>query len=541
MSKIRLFILAASVAAALIVAPAAASADTVTAQCQTGSGAALDCSSLTPPWSSHPKIAFDWQSTEQSLSAGCHDGLQFSVDTEGPQDITCTVTFPDNSSASHTVHVKVDNTAPTVVTGPTPTLTANALGWFAPRLSLANLLSVSYTWTDNLSGTDPTYCDTAVDWDGGDTDANGGTLHADCRDMAGNVAHKDFPIKFDNTPPENVTGTPARAADHDGWYTHDIAYTFTGDDPQPGSGIASCDTITYTGPDSGDGSVTGGCSDNAGNRTDTTIPLKYDGTKPTITSATPDRPADHGDWYDRPVKFTFHGTDTVSGLVSCSTIDYSGPDSGAAQVTCRCTDAAGNVTTRSLAFKYDANAPAKSKLYVIPGDKAVALSWAPPSDASTFILKRSPAIGGGTPLIVYRGSKHDYVDTGVKNGSKYNYTLTTMDAAGNSSDSVLSAVPDGSTLRPFIDTEVKQPPLLTWAKVKSASYYNLQLFKGRKKVLSAWPRDAKFQLPSQWKYKGHRYTLSAGLYRWYVWPGRGRMSAHRYGNLVGSSTFRFAA
>jgi hypothetical protein len=27
------------------------------------------------------------------------------------------------------------------------------------------------------------------------------------------------------------------------------------------------------------------------------------------------------------------------------------------------------------------------------------------------------------------------------------------------------------------------------------------------------------------------------VYRWYVWPGFGRISAARYGRLLGSSTF----
>ena len=99
----------------------------------------------------------------------------------------------------------------------------------------------------------------------------------------------------------------------------------------------------------------------------------------------------------------------------------------------------------------------------------------------------------------------------------------------------VSAVPDGSTLRPFIDTEVSNPPLLSWQKVKKATYYNLQLYKGRKKILSVWPKTPGLQLKKTWKFQRHRYSLSKGLYRWYVWPGLGRQSAHRYGTLMGSS------
>jgi hypothetical protein len=529
MPKIRLFVMVATVAAAFVIGPAAARAagETVTVQCTP------DCTSPTPAWASAPKITFNWTDGEQSLSPDCHDGQEFTPTVEGAYDITCTATYPDSTQASLTVHVRVDHTPPTLVSTPVPTLLPNAADWFNLKP-----LSVNYVWTDALSGIDATTCDNTVDYQGGDTDATGANVVSDCTDMAGNHAAAPFPIKFDNTPPENVSGTPGRAADHDGWYTHDVTYTFTGDDPQPGSGIASCDTVTYTGPDSATGDVKGGCTDNAGNRTNTDIALKYDGTRPVITGATPDRGADHGDWYNHPVTFAFHGTDTVSGIASCSNLTYSGPDDGTAQVTGKCTDAAGNVTTRSVSFKYDAGAPARSKLYAVPANKSVALNWAPPSDGASFVLKRVPAIGGEAPTIVYRGSQHDYVDTGLRNGTKYNYTLTTLDAAGNSSDTALSSVPDGSTLRPFVDTQVSQPPLLTWNKVRGARYYNLQLYKGRKKVLSVWPRGAKVQLASQWRYQGRKYKLSAGLYRWYVWPGHGRMAAHRYGELVGSSTFR---
>ena len=182
--------------------------------------------------------------------------------------------------------------------------------------------------------------------------------------------------------------------------------------------------------------------------------------------------------------------------------------------------------------------PARSKLYAVPANKSISLSWAPPSDGESFVVRRTRAIGRRLTTTVYRGTKHNCLDTGVKNGVKYNYTVTTVDAAGSGSDAVISAVPDGSTLRPFIDSEVTQPPLLTWKKVPRARYYNLQLFKGRKKVLSIWPKRAELQLRYSWRYNGGKYKLTPGLYRWYVWPGIGPVSAHTYGDLVGSSTFR---
>ncbi len=68
----------------------------------------------------------------------------------------------------------------------------------------------------------------------------------------------------------------------------------------------------------------------------------------------------------------------------------------------------------------------------------------------------------------------------------------------------------------------------------------MQLLKGRKKILSAWPHGAHLQLPLTWRYRGHNRRLAAGKYRWYVWPGYGARSSHRYGGLLGHSGFRIA-
>ena len=174
----------------------------------------------------------------------------------------------------------------------------------------------------------------------------------------------------------------------------------------------------------------------------------------------------------------------------------------------------------------------------MPANKSIDISWAPPGDGATFSLTRAPATGGAATL-VYSGGAHDFVDTGLLNGAKYNYLLTVYDAAGNASAPTgISGVPDGSTLRPFLDTAVNHPPLLRWQKVRKARYYNVQLYRGRTKILSIWPKGPHLRLKSKWKFNGHRFRLTPGLYRWYVWPGIGATSKHRYGSMVGSSTFR---
>ncbi len=239
------------------------------------------------------------------------------------------------------------------------------------------------------------------------------------------------------------------------------------------------------------------------------------------------------------MNFVFQATDSGSATAGCTIATYSGPDDGTASLKGSCSDNAGNSSSKTISFKYDATPPGKAKLFVVPANGAIDINWAPPGDGDSYVLTRAPAIGGAAPTLVYQGSAKDFVDRGLQNGTKYNYLLTVFDAAGNASAaSGISAVPDGSTLRPFLDTTVNHPPRLTWARVKKARYYNLQLFRGRKKILSTWPKRAHIQLGKRWKFNGHRYRLTPGLYRWYVWPGLGSPKRHRYGAMVGSSTFR---
>ena len=76
-----------------------------------------------------------------------------------------------------------------------------------------------------------------------------------------------------------------------------------------------------------------------------------------------------------------------------------------------------------------------------------------------------------------------------------------------------------------------------WAPAKNATYYNVQLIRNGRKILSAWPVRPSYRLRRTWSYQGRRFRLRPGTYRWYVWPGLGRISAGDYSRQLGSSTF----
>jgi len=57
---------------------------------------------------------------------------------------------------------------------------------------------------------------------------------------------------------------------------------------------------------------------------------------------------------------------------------------------------------------------------------------------------------------------------------------------------------------------VADQPILRWATVKGASYYNVQLYRGSKRVYAAWPTTNQLGLPNAWRWSGKKRRLSPG-------------------------------
>jgi hypothetical protein len=178
-------------------------------------------------------------------------------------------------------------------------------------------------------------------------------------------------FKIDTDAPTVSSASVSRQPDSNGWYNHPVTVTFVGSDAT--SGIASCTSVTYSGPDSSTGSVGGVCKDNAGNTSSAAaFTVKYDSTPPAVT-ASPARAPDDNGWYSHAVQYTFAGTDATSGIASCAQpANYAGPDSASATVTGSCTDQAGNSASASTTLHYDATGP---KVTVTLARKPDAKGW----------------------------------------------------------------------------------------------------------------------------------------------------------------------
>jgi hypothetical protein len=356
-------------------------------------------------------------------------------------------------------------------------------------------------------------------------------------DATDGQATVNFALQFriDTDAPVVTSATPDRAPDGGGWYRAPVKVSFSGNDTT--SGIASCTSSTYSGPDSGSGSVSGTCRDNAGNvSAAASYGLRYDTTAPTVT-ATPSRPPDANGWYSHPVDVTFAGTDGGSGISSCTApATYSGPDSAKVDVSGGCVDAAGNQASATATLQYDATPPALAAVAADVSSRTATLSWKEPADAASVAITRTPGRRGKTPSVVFDGRGSSFRDRNLTPGRTYRYQVTVRDAAGNArAVDVKAAVP--VLYLPAEGARVGPGAVLAWAKAAGASYYNVQIFRGSHKVLSVWPKKPTLRLHRTWKYAGKKHRLAPGRYRWYVWPGRGPLKAAKYGALLGGNTF----
>jgi hypothetical protein len=337
----------------------------------------------------------------------------------------------------------------------------------------------------------------------------------------------------DETPPA-ITITIFGTLGANGWYTSSVTVNWTISEPDGPLTNSNCQLATTLVADTA-GTELVCMAESAGGETRIRKTIKIDKTAPAVSVAAERQPDANG-WFNRPVTVSFSGTDATAGIESCSSVRYSGPDSANAAVAGSCRDNAGNVSRSSFAFRYDATPPSVSAVRAIVGNRSARLTWRASSDTRVVEVARAPGRNRAAETVVFRGLASTVRDTGLTVARRYRYRVTVFDEAANSVAQTALVTATGRLLSPAPGARVTSPPFLQWTPVKRATYYNLQLIRGRK-VLSAWPVRAGFQLRRTWLYNGRRYRLRPGVYRWYVWPGFGRRSESRYGRRLGSSTF----
>jgi hypothetical protein len=233
---------------------------------------------------------------------------------------------------------------------------------------------------------------------------------------------------------------------------------------------------------------------------------------------------------------------------------------GATLVAFTATDRFGNVSRRAVNVVVSSESGADPFASVVPpsaqpdfppanvrdvavsyGNLSIGLRWKLPKeqDFGYVEITREPGKNGADDTMVYEGARASFRDQRLENGKQYRYLLVVYDDAGNRSTgvAVVALARASAVLAPRDGAVLTRPPTLRWKPVARASYYNAQLFRRERKILSLWPKRAHVQLAARWTFEGRRYELEPGLYTWFVWPGFGRPSVGSYGELLGQGEF----
>jgi hypothetical protein len=246
-------------------------------------------------------------------------------------------------------------------------------------------------------------------------------------------------------------------------------------------------------------------------------------------------------WFtsDVTVKWTYSGETSTTG---CDT-QHLTADTAGTEITCKASGP-GEEVSRTVTVHLDQTPPA-----------AVAATPARPPDAGLFYTAPLPISWSATDPTSGIAACTSLTYAGP-DGPSVAPTGTCRDRAGNVSAPLpfiftydttapapapTVAATGAPTANQAAATGAPRPtkakpkakrPTLTWRAKAKVKYYNLQLFRNGHKILSAWPTVAHYTLKPSWRYHGHTYKLTAGRYRWYVWPGYGPRAAHRYGKLL---------
>jgi hypothetical protein len=288
-------------------------------------------------YTSDVDVSFDVSDATSTVASrtGC-DAVTLDQDTAGAT-YTCSATDGAGNSASATVAVKRDATAPDVTF--TRTGAEGTNGWYRGPVAL------DWTVSDALSGVAATdgCVDRTVSTDGRHT------FPCSATDAAGNTATAEAFVDLDATAPvitPAVTG-PTKGTE---WFTGDVDVAWTVTDPTSGVATTSgCDEVAVIADTTG---TTYTCSaiDDAGNSDSRSVTVKRDATAPALTLV--GGPADGAtyDFGDVSAASTCTASDATSGLAGACSVTAGGTAVGSRTQVATATDQAGNVTTQTRGY-----------------------------------------------------------------------------------------------------------------------------------------------------------------------------------------------
>ena len=489
-----------------------------------------------------------------SLTPSCNPASGAAAFNLGPNTVTCTATDQAGNIGTNSFVITVADTTP-----PAVSITGGPATLVNVRTASLSFTTSEGTTTCQLDGGAFGACSSPANYSGLADGSHTFTMKA--VDAANNSASASRSWSVDGTPPV-LSLPPTRYNEANGPQGAVASYSISASD----SGGAllpsalSCDHSSGSLFPLGQTTVTCSVTDSAGNTaTGTFLVIVQDTTPPAINAPNVSFTASsaNGALKTDPEVVAYLAGVAASDVVSTPTLTNDMPNVlaiGATTVVFTAKDAAGNTASKSViatvlavgqkAPPPDFTPPGEVTGAVAkPGDRLVTLSWKLPLAKDLAAVRVTESIAGepGAGREIYKGTGITVTAKDLANGTDYRFLIITQDKSGNRSKGViLLATPKAEALTsPKPAQRVTKPPLLRWAPFARAAYYNVQLWRGSVKMLSAWPTVTRYQLTAKWTYSGTTRKLAPGLYTWYVWPGIGPRADAKYGSLLGSRTFTF--
>ena len=502
----------------------------------------------------YPLAAAAFDRREAIVTCEPASGLVFAL---GKTEVTCTALDPKRKdSDDRRFDVIVRDTTPPLISGVPKSMTVEATAAKTP---------VSYaspTAKDLVSGSVAVSCSPRS----GEVFAVGAaTVTCTARDEAGNAASASFGITVvDKTAPV-FAGAKSITREADGPAGSVVEYAKPTAVDAVGGAIAAVSCTPASGKVFPLGRTTVTCSaaDADGNTAKTQFEVRVvDTTAPVLSVPQPITVSARGAPSvpaSNPAVEAFLASatavDTVDGKVA---VRRKAPETfpvGRTSVEFSASDRAGNRAEREVSITVvaeersepkisDTSPPGNvSELRLTTGDRIVALRWRRPAapDFDHVEVVRTDPKPGGVEKVVFRGARERFTDRGLRNGRPYRYLVVSYDQVGNRSAGVaIIGTPKARLLLAPADGAILRSPSavdFSWRPYRDARYYNVQLYRDGRKILSAWPVSPHLVLRDGWTFAGRRQRLAPGSYRWFVWPGLGAQRDRRYGPVLGSGTF----
>ncbi|QIX25390.1 hypothetical protein ncot_01385 [Nocardioides sp. JQ2195] len=268
---------------------------------------------------------------------------EYAVDGIGTQTASCDHTDAGGlqASASETYSV-VDASAPVITYTLDPAEPDGDHGWYRGDVSL--------TWhvsePESPSSVVTTGCvDQAVTSDQSLTD-----YACSATSAGGASAEQTVSIQRDGSAPAAPAGTLSPAPNAAGWNNTDLVVSFSDNGDEGPSGVAGCTADVPVTEETAGRTVTGTCTDLAGNTSaGTEVAVKLDRTAPAVPTFVggPEDDIYYGDDLTAP---TCESSDALSGLASC-VVSGGGTSVGTHTWTATATDLAGNTSTATLGYE----------------------------------------------------------------------------------------------------------------------------------------------------------------------------------------------